>query len=408
MTWRVDVASQYRLPSGIKHEYDESEYILDLKFFCHGDALLASASDLGLHILDAKSHLAPITSIKAHDDRISSIHCSCISPALFYSASVDKTVKLWDARSSSHLVASIRFDEEVQAMTANHSDTLIVAANGNVAEFYDIRKIVSSGYRKSCKLGVYGDIHSDEITQLMFAPNQHNILLSGGADGLICLYNTSASEMEDAVISILNTDCDIGKVGFFGPSLEGIYCISTIETLSLWHYPSAQRISNFSNIREDLNVDYLVDCFSSDENSALILVAGSHTGTFKLVAVEPNQFMQLYTDLHAHTATLRAVTIGRPSNGSSGELPFDSLFTCAEDAQVIHWKVFPTEGSNLNSSSQFERVVSGGQFITQNSPRGNPHIENSNGRINTNRVGSLSILKSKGLPKQRGIRHNPY
>ena len=71
------------------------------------------------------------------------------------------------------------------------------------------------------RLGEYGDIHSDIVTQLKFHPSHPSILASGGEDGLVCMYDVATDSGDEAVLSILNTDAPVRKLGFFGPSQEG-------------------------------------------------------------------------------------------------------------------------------------------------------------------------------------------
>ena len=47
------------------------------------------------------------------------------------------------------------------------------------------------------------------------------VVMTGGEDGLICAYNTSVGVSEDAVISILNTECPTRRIGYFGTGNEG-------------------------------------------------------------------------------------------------------------------------------------------------------------------------------------------
>jgi hypothetical protein len=73
-------------------------------------------------------------------------------------------------------------------------------------------------------------------------------ILSFNASRLLCVFDTAVSTEEDAVVSILNTECPIRKFGYFGAQHEGVYAMSTIETQTVWHYPSAQRIAHFPQV----------------------------------------------------------------------------------------------------------------------------------------------------------------
>lgn len=52
-----------------------------------------------------------------------------------------------------------------------------------------------------------------------------------------------------ALDSVMNAECAVRSVGFFGPEGEGVYCCTNTETLSLWHAAGAQRIKDFGDLR---------------------------------------------------------------------------------------------------------------------------------------------------------------
>ena len=160
-----------------------------------------------------------------------------------------------------------RLKYEVKALSVSFNDSLMAVGAQSSVLFYDLRSSLQSNmdiqlqnsncndsFKSSRPLGQYSNTHSDEITQLLFHPRQQQVLVSAGEDGLMSVFDTSRSSEEDAVMSILNNDCPIQKMGFFGHDSEGIYCLSTIETASLWHFPSAQRLLNFTG-------KYYISCY---------------------------------------------------------------------------------------------------------------------------------------------------
>jgi WD40 repeat protein len=161
-------------------------------------------------------------------------------------------------------------------------------------------------------LGSYSDAHSNTITQLKFHPTQSALLASASEDWLVCTYDTSISSMEDAVVSTLNTESPINRFGFFGEQNDAIYALSTNETLSFWHHPSAQRVAYFNNIRESLGVDYLVDCFSNTSISGggggsndIYLVAGGYSGGGVVAQMLPTGYNVVGRLEGGHNANIR-------------------------------------------------------------------------------------------------------
>lgn len=94
-----------------------------------------------------------------------------------------------------------------------------------------------------------------------------NVLVSSSEDGLVCTHDTSKPNEEAALSSVLNVGTPLREVVFFGPSGEGLYCLTGSETLSVWHHDSAQQICDFgSDVRMHLSrsagcaIEYLVGC----------------------------------------------------------------------------------------------------------------------------------------------------
>jgi hypothetical protein len=108
--------------------------------------------------------------------------------------------------------------------------------------------------------------------------------------------------------------------------------MSTIETLSVWHYPSALRVGNYNNIREFLNVDYLVDCYYDSNNDTLNLISGKYDGNGIISKVEPNSLNIESTLLSGHSAQIRCANISTLSSSSS-----NIIATGGEDSKICTW-----------------------------------------------------------------------
>ncbi|CAN0282665.1 unnamed protein product, partial [Laminaria digitata] len=119
---------------------------------------------------------------------------------------------------------------------------LCATGKGCAVEFYDLRKTGKP-------LGTYSECHSDAVTQVRFHPTKRSFMLTGSEDGLMCFFDTGVSTEEDALDSVMNAECAVRSVGFFGPEGEGVYCCTNTETLSLWHASGAQRIKDFGDVR---------------------------------------------------------------------------------------------------------------------------------------------------------------
>jgi WD40 repeat protein len=228
---------------------------------------------------------------------------------------------VWDIRDPSKHVIKFSFDEEAYSVSVS-LQSLLAVGSGTSIFFRDTRKAQAS------PLGEYSDLHTDLVTSVKFNREKPSILCSGGEDGICSVVDTSATSGSDAVVSILNVDCAIRKLGYFGPGSEGVYSLTNTETASFWHYPSAQRVGNFPTLREDKGVDYFVDCCSSISDSPL-LVAGRYTGEGGLYSVEPEGVECLAT-FQGHTDVIRTCVL----NSKLGR-----LVTGGEDGCICLWDV---------------------------------------------------------------------
>lgn len=86
-------------------------------------------------------------------------------------------------------------------------------------------------------------MEDSSVTQVHFHPTQNHFLVSGDEDGLICAYDcTQMNDEDEAVVSVLNTEQSVSKLGFFGAQSDMLYCITQSEMLSLWNL---QRVSHW-------------------------------------------------------------------------------------------------------------------------------------------------------------------
>jgi len=271
---------------------EDPDYVFDT--LVSGTSLVVSLSSMSLQHVDLTSG-ALLSQFTAHRDRINTIELSRVNPGLVLSASSDRTVALWDLRTSSGTaIASITLPDEVLGASLGAGDALVATACGQSVQFYDLRQFASGRGSGAGKIGEYADAHTDLVTQVTFHPTQPSLLFSAAEDGLICVFDTAVAEEEEAVVSVLNTDCPVRRFGFFGAggggggALEGLYSLSTIETASFWHFGSAQRVGNFPEARQQLGVDYLVDCMYCPLSDELLLLAGNYGGRAVLASVDPS------------------------------------------------------------------------------------------------------------------------
>lgn len=119
--------------------------------------------------------------------------------------------------------------------------------------------------------------NNDEITALDFHPLRHNILLSGGDDGLVSIFDTLVVEEDDSLLQAVNHG-PIHKAGFFGH--DDLYALSSDQNLALHSLtlddsdlekPASDLLGD---LRPKVPCEYVIDVFHSGPD--YVTACGSH------------------------------------------------------------------------------------------------------------------------------------
>lgn len=118
---------------------------------------------------------------------------------------------------------------------------------------------------------------NDEITALEFHPTKDNVLLAGGDDGLVSLFDTHILEEEDNLLQAVSHG-PIHKAGFLGAS--DLYALSSDQNLALHSLtledndatePSPDRLGD---LRSTIPCEYVIDVFPTGPD--YVVACGSH------------------------------------------------------------------------------------------------------------------------------------
>lgn len=305
-------------------EEPSNEYLFDLDLSCDGLSISTSISNNTISSYDTET--LALQSTLHHIDRINAFECSSLNPQMLFSASSDKCCCIWDKRTPTPIMKLI-LSQEALSISAGVDDLLVAVASGRSIVFYDVR----NGGQKL--LGEYSDCHTDDVNMVKFSPSQRSILVSASEDGLICVFDTSVAASDSAVTSILNTECPVRQFEFFGANNEGILSLSTVETASAWHFPSAQRVGNYPNIRTECATDYLVDSWFDESSDTVYLLTGSFSGEGRICKVSPSGVQVVEDVAGGHRDMIRCCSYMEKSNSRSG-----LLFTGGEDGRLCSWQ----------------------------------------------------------------------
>ncbi|CAM9417123.1 unnamed protein product [Chrysoparadoxa australica] len=298
-----------------------TEYVLDLARNPDGSCLAASLSNFRVKAYK-RDTLEIICELKGHSAAIRALSYAH-HPHVMVSVSEDNTLRGWDCRAAEEAQFVTPLGGEGCSVVVGYEGHLCAAGVGDSVDFFDMR----AGMKK---LGRYEASHTDDVTSLNFHPIQVKHLVTGSEDGLMCVYDTGVTGNEEALVSIMNAECPVRRMGFFGDNLEGVYCCSGVEGLSLWHLPSAQRLHDFGDVRRTgpvRELDYLIGCQYLEGDGQLMLLAGSYTGDMHMIHVEPGNLSFVRSGRSGHNDQIRC----------HDWLGTTSLVTGGEDGRLVAW-----------------------------------------------------------------------
>ncbi|KAK9161559.1 hypothetical protein Syun_007900 [Stephania yunnanensis] len=226
----------------------------------------------GQYIGECNGHSGPI-------NHISSTGPS--SPCLLYSCSSDGTLRAWDTRSFNQVsLISAGADQEVFSFSFGGSDDNLISAGCK-------SQILFWDWRNGKQVACLEECHMDDVTQVHFAPGCRNKAVSASVDGLMCVVDTNGNiNDDDSLDFVMNVETSIGKIGFFGEMNRKLWCLTHIETLSIWDWQDGKNEVNFQDARSLASdswnhdhVDYFVDCHYSGSDDRLWVIGGTNAGT---------------------------------------------------------------------------------------------------------------------------------
>ncbi|KAI8811443.1 WD40-repeat-containing domain protein [Cladochytrium replicatum] len=298
-------------------------YTVDLQCACDGSILAAATTDAVVAVYDISrlsSTPTPSQLLNTTEGGITGeISFHKINPMLLWN--VEKAaegrgrggqVGLWDLRSG-QLAIRLQTQKPASTFSVNCDESLVAVGTELAGEdadltFWDART-------PSAPAATFSECHSDDITQVRFHPTNPKRMISGGTDGLLCLYDMSTFDEDDALDKVIK-DTSVNRCGFFGPSNEFVYLCTHIETFSLWRPDESEKLSSLGDVRvprpddenpvaREYEITYMVDCKYSDELQRLFVFCGSSTDNLSVMNVGLEELSLVYTLNGGHNAVVR-------------------------------------------------------------------------------------------------------
>ncbi|KAF9927543.1 WD repeat-containing protein 89 [Linnemannia zychae] len=308
-------------------------YIFDIA--ANSNSLIVSASNHEIKLYNPstlaiknilKFHTDTITQIKAHGDNI------------LMSSSKDGSVAVWDLRTDNGPAQIFTTQAKNPLLSFDLNTTEHVMAAGSELIEYDANIHFFDARNPSAVVKTYSESHSDDITNIKFHPTNPARLMTGSVDGLICQFDLTDMDEEEGLMVVSNTGSSINRIGYFGPNAEYIYCLSHMETLSLWNSEDADAIHHFGDIRGVSNpamglaLDYGIDCQYEPESGRLFLLAGSNEGNINILHVKADSLQLCQVLGRGHSEIVRS-TFWDQKRGI--------LYSGGEDAKLGLWNSDP-------------------------------------------------------------------
>ncbi|KAG8511686.1 WD repeat-containing protein 89 [Galemys pyrenaicus] len=277
-----------------------------------------------------------------------------------YSSCTDGTVKCWDARLASEKPVQLfkGYPSNIFiSFDISCNDHVICAGTEKVDDdalliFWDARMNSQNLSITRDPLGAYSESHSDDITQVCFHPSNPNMVVSGSTDGLVNVFDISADNEEDALVTTFNSVSSVSYIGWSGKDYKQIYCMTHDEGFCWWdlNYLDTDKpvtCLNIQNVREVIDMkegilDYLIGGLYHEKMDQLLVVGGTNTGRIHLMSCTTSGLNHVTSLQGGHAAMVRSFC---------WNMQDDSLLTGGEDAQLLLWKSEAREKTSTKKDS---------------------------------------------------------
>lgn len=287
-----------------------------------------------------------------HSSTINQISFSApSSPHVLHSCSSDGTLRAWDTRSFQQVFSiSGGPSQEIFSFSfggANHN--MLAAGCNSQILFWD--------WRTKRQVACLEESHTEDVTQVHFIPGYDDRLISASVDGLMCLFDTGGDiNDDDQLVSVLNVGTSIGKVGFLGEKNQKLWCLTHIETLSVWDWKDERTEASFEDARSLASkswmadsVDYFVDCHYSVEEDRFWVIGGTNGGSLGYFPVSYKETRAIGPPeavlCGGHQGIIRGVLSGVPGETMDNYGIFG--WTGGEDGRLCCWL---SDGSGTSQS----------------------------------------------------------
>ncbi|KAJ2323097.1 hypothetical protein GGI00_005724 [Coemansia sp. RSA 2681] len=328
--------------------------------------IAASTSDVCVKFFEPRT-LQAMGQLKYHSDQITEIKARTNS---LLSSSKDGQIAIWDLRQALTTKPAFVFKTKDPVLSFDMSIDDSMLVSGSALDKDCCARINLWDPRAAGRpLAVFEDSHSEDVSQIRCHPSASRQFLSGSSDGLLCTFDATQADEDEALMYVANTGASVSGCGYFGPDAQYIYAQSDMETLQLWTNEATQ-LADFGDVRDlaegGIPIDYIIGCKYDPQSERLYLAGGTNEGDIHLLHVGADSFEHIQAMQSGHSGIVR---------GLSWDLGQGWAVSGAEDGRVSCWDravpaqppapltqaLSPTSSSQKNQSASSRANGSGGR-----------------------------------------------
>lgn len=150
--------------------------------------LISGSNDKRICVWDINSSFSKVNPLITYDDHTGIVEDIVTSPEnsnVFYSASDDFTIKIFDLREKSHVSSIKAHENNVNSIDINQINKVLLlsASSDHTIALWDIRNLSMKNY--------IFDFHSEDVLQVKWNYKHESIFASGSADRRIIIWDLS-------------------------------------------------------------------------------------------------------------------------------------------------------------------------------------------------------------------------
>ncbi|KAJ6643279.1 WD repeat-containing protein 89 [Pseudolycoriella hygida] len=209
--------------------------------------------------------------------------------------------------------------------------------------------------RKQSLLGAYWDSHHDDITDVKFHLKNPDLVLSGSTDGLICAFDISQTNEDEALLSTLNTESSVASIDWHETTLgkDIASCITHTNDLQLFdvsNLEDAEMLKTFDREtvtkhmkRRSVMDCSLINCHSTMDDEILLIASSNYDkGKCLRSLAYRNETLVPSTDFIGNKQIVRTSVLNKNTN---------TLLTGGENGLITLWSTGAMADSKTNIKS---------------------------------------------------------